>query len=425
MPSELGKTPPESAEVRSQPGETPSSLDQEDELLQGIYQPDLAATLEGVESRTFKPWHKPRKQYIRIYQWCAIVRRLIKQNGMQRGDILRYLGQPGEDLLDIRSLYGVCKPGGILLKYLGFDSTAKCPKGEFEFQLAQHEVAQLGFINQHSRILRARIEQVANEASLAYKYTREYGDFDVINIDLCDSLAGPVSLGKGPYFEAIKKLCQLQLAGRTRPWVMFVATRAGKEQLDDDLKFKLLNCLLGNINESAEFASKLREQLQIDDGAIQGEMSNSAPLTHELLVQVFGLSLGKWLIRLMMSGTPSVAVQLLNSYSYRVYGDEPDMLSLAFLFEPIIVHPVDRSGLTSPEARVSQGPTEIAQAVRFLLAVVGIEDVDKKLLGDRELHRKMIDKCGTLLEEAHYDKNSYQAWAVEASWRSGRQPPAA
>ncbi len=190
----------------------PSEPGKEDELLQGIYQRDIRPALEGIEARTFKPWHKPRKQYIRIYQWCAIVRRLIKQNGMQQGDILRYLGLPGEDLLDIRSLRGVCEPGGIWVKYLGFDSTANLSKGEFEFQLAQHEVARSGFINQHSRILKARIEHVANEASLAYKYASEYGDFDVINIDLCDSIAGPASLGKGPYFEAIRKLCHLQLS---------------------------------------------------------------------------------------------------------------------------------------------------------------------------------------------------------------------
>jgi hypothetical protein len=401
----------------------PSDPGNEDELLQGIYQ-ELQPSLEGVEARAFKPWHKPRKQYIRIRQWCAVVRWLIRKNGMQQGDSLRYLGLPGEDLLDIRSLRGVCERDGIRVKYLGFDSTAKFSQGEFEFRLAEHEVAQFGFINEHSRILKARIEHVANEASLAYKYTKQYGDFDVINIDLCDSLAGPASLGCGPYFEAIVKLCQLQVAGRTRPWVMFVATRAGRDHFDAGLKLRLFNYLLGNVSDSVDFARSLQQRLQIDGIAIRGEMSNTAPFTHVRLVQVFGLSLGKWLIRLMMSGTPRAKVRLLDSYSYRVYGDEPDMLSLAFLFEPIIIPVVDRSGLTSSCVSEVQIPTEAAQAIELLLAVVGIEDVDKKLLDDGKLHAKMIDKCGTLLEEAHYDKQSYQAWAMEASWRPNRQPPA-
>ena len=79
----------------------PSEAAKEDELLQGIYQ-DIQPSLEGVEAREFKPWHKPRKQYIRLRQWCAIVRWLIRKVGMQQGDSLRYLGLPGEDLLDIR-----------------------------------------------------------------------------------------------------------------------------------------------------------------------------------------------------------------------------------------------------------------------------------------------------------------------------------
>ena len=220
------------------------------------------------------------------------------------------------------------------------------------------------------------------------------------------------------------KLCQLQVAGRTRPWVMFVATRAGRDHFDAGLKSRLLDCLLGNLNDSLDFAGNLQQRLQIDGSAIQGEMSNTAPFTHVLLVQVFGLALGKWLIRLMMSGAPRAKVRLLNSYSYRVYGDEPDMLSLAFLFEPIVVPVVDKSGLTSSQVPEVQIPTEAAQAIELLLAVVAIEDVDKKLLDNKELHTKMIDKCGTLLEEAHYDKRSYQEWAMEASWRPNRQPPA-
>lgn len=395
----------------------------EDELLRGIYQ-DIQPSLEGLEAREFKPWHKPRKQYIRLRQWCAIVRWLIKKNGMQQGDSLRYLGLPGEDLLDIRSLRGVCERDGIKVKYLGFDSTTTLSKGEFEFRLAEHDVAQFGFINEHSRILKAKIEHVANEASLAYKYTKQYGDFDVINIDLCDSLATPAFLGTAPYFEAIVKLCQLQVVGRTRPWVMFVATRAGRDQFETGLKSRLFDCVLENLNESPEFAQNLQQHLQIDGIAIQGEMSSEAPFAHELLVQTFGLSFGKWLIRLMMSGTPRACVRLLNSYSYRVCGNEPDMLSLAFLFEPIILPVIDRSGVTTSQVPDVQMPTEVAQAIELLLAVVGIEDVDRKLLDDVELHTKMIDKCGTLLEEARYDKASYQAWAMEASWRPDRQPPA-
>ena len=61
--------------------------------------------------------------------------------------------------------------------------------------------------------------------------------------------------------------------------------------------------------------------------------------------------------------------------------------------------------------------------MELLSAVVGIEDIDQKLLADGDLHKKMIDKCGALLEEAHYDRKGYEEWAVEASWRPNRQSP--
>ena len=89
----------------------PSEAAKEDEFV-ARHLPGYSAALEGVEAREFKPWHKPRKQYIRLRQWCAIVRWLIRKVGMQQGDSLRYLGLPGEDLLDIRSLRGVCERDG-------------------------------------------------------------------------------------------------------------------------------------------------------------------------------------------------------------------------------------------------------------------------------------------------------------------------
>ncbi len=74
----------------------------EAEAQRRIFQQDITPTLTDREEKTFFPWHKPRKHYIRVNQWCAEVRSLIKANGYQAGDVIRYLGFPGEDFLDIR-----------------------------------------------------------------------------------------------------------------------------------------------------------------------------------------------------------------------------------------------------------------------------------------------------------------------------------
>jgi hypothetical protein len=394
----------------------PSEAGAQDEMLEGIYQ-DLKPTLSNREERDFLPWHKPRKHYIRIYQWCAEVRRLIRLNGYQAGDIIRYLGFPGEDFLDVRTLQGVCGREKIWVRYLGFDSTSSFAGAEFQFNLARHEVFELGFINEHSRVLKTQIETLANKNSLAYQRAAEYHDFDIINIDLCDSLAAPAEDPHPPYFEAIKALCDLQIAGRTRPWLLFLATRAIRDQFDLATKRKLFDCVLRNIQESPQFAERLQSAFALNDGAIRGELSEVEQLAHSTLVSLFGISIGKWLLQMLFAAVPKIKVTLLKSYSYRVAIEEPDMLSLAFRFEPITVPALDTSGLTARQTASPATTPEWELAVGLIAAVSDIEDIDQRLLNEPTLHEKMIDKCGDVLQAVHYDKERYKNWAAEASWK--------
>jgi hypothetical protein len=393
-----------------------SDEQEEAEAQRRIFQQDITPTLTDREEKKFFPWHKPRKHYIRVYQWCAEVRSLIKANGYQAGDVIRYLGFPGEDFLDIRTLQGVCAPENIVVRYLGFDSTSSHADQDFQFSLARHEVFQLGFIHEHSHVLRARIEQIVNDNSRTYHRTADYHDFDIINIDLCNSVATPANdEPQPPYFEAIKKLCDIQIAGRTRPWILFLATRAIRDQIESEAKWKLFDCVLRNVRESSEFAAKLLERLELDEKKIQQEMADKEQLAHNVLVSLFGLAIGKWLLKMMMGATPKLKVRLLKSYSYRVQIDEPDMLSLAFIFEPVTVPSADKSGLTKP-MKAAEPPSEGELAVELISKVCEIVDIDQKLHDDDTLRTKMEDKCGDLLANCHYDKESYKKWVNKTRW---------
>jgi hypothetical protein len=391
--------------------------DEVEEALKRIFQPDIKPTLTDKEERKFFPWHKPRKHYLRIYQWCAEIRELINLNKYQDGDVLHYLGFPGEDFLDIRALQAVCTRANVRLRYLGFDSTAIYAGREFQFNLAKHEVYHLGFIHEHSSVLKTRIETLANESSIAYKRTARFREFDIINIDLCDSLASPTDKPHPPYFDAIKKLCDLQVTGRTRPWVLFLTTRAIRDQIDAATKWKLFDCVVRNIREHAEFATQLAEEFDLDDGKIRNELSDKEPLDHGTLVNLFGLSIGKWLLRMMLEATPKLRVRLLKSYRYRVEIDEPDMLSLAFMFEPVINPPLDRSGLTPATKEPDPKPNERQLAIDLLKAICGIGDIDQFLHENEDTHAKMVQKCGDLLATVRYDKDSYEKWVARNRWR--------
>lgn len=386
----------------------------EDELSQ-VYQ-DIRPSLTEKDEREFFPWHKPRKHYLRIHQWCAELRALIKQNNYQEGDVLHYLGFPGEDFLDLRVLQGVCERAKVKLRYLGFDRTASYAGREFRFNLARHEVFKLGFIQTPSYVLKDDFCVLSNVRSIAYRETSKFRQFDVINIDLCDSIASPTDVEYPPYFDAIKRLCDLQVLGRTTPWVLFLTTRAVRDQIDTRTKDKLFNCVRCNIRDHSDFASALEKSLSLDDNKIKEEISDAAQLNHPALVNLFGLAIGKWLLQMMVDAVPKLRVRLLKSYSYRVETEEPDMLSLAFIFEPHVTLPVDKSGLTPAGISVGQAPDEKLLALDLLNAFCEVADIDSFLHTNEDTHNKMTDKCAELLESVHYDKEGYKKWVAKNRW---------
>lgn len=388
------------------------------DILDGIYQSPILPTLEDQPRVEFKPWHRPRKHYIRIHQWCKEIRRLIETLAYSNGSVVTYLGLPGEDMLDIRTLQGVLQPAGVKLRYLGFDSTARNPSGRYELNLAEHEVYALNFIDPHSKILIDRFESVINPRSIALARVRAFEPFDILNIDLCDSIANPSKSTQ--YFDAIGTLCDKQLKSRgNRPWLLFLTTRVGRKATSADLTQKLLECVIRNIEANPDFADDLRQN-GFDLAAIRSEASVGGQMTESQLADLFGLAIGKWLLGLLNNGTSTVRVTLLQSYRYRVATEVPDMLSLAFEIETLQATLADPAGIaTLPSPERSSTPSEAQQAQALLTSLWTMKDVDALLAGDELLFERMIAKCAKLLTAARYDAESYKVWA-----RAGSTPSA-
>jgi hypothetical protein len=377
----------------------------DDPLLKDIYQ-QIEAALPDDSARKFKPWHKPRKHYLRVEQWCVQLRALIVELNYREGDLIRYLGLPGEDFLDVRTLRGVCTRAKVTLKYLGFDSSAG--DGEYETLLSRHEIFELGFIDPFSVLARDRIERLTLENSTATATFRRIGPFDAINLDLCDSILRTV--GNGSYFDALGRLCDLQLTcGRVTPWLVFLTTRAIRAQLDDGAREQLIQCIIGNIEAHPNFAEELSSRLSLSKRDLDRELSNEDLLDHPALVKALGLGLGKWLLKLTLSAHPRVSVRLVQSYSYRVETNEPDMLSLTFRFEPIIESRRDATGL-APTRRENPVSPESLLAVELIRGVAEIVDVDTLLASDRELAAKTLEKAADILVTARYDRGAYLTW---------------
>jgi len=391
----------------------PVSKPEEDDLIQGVYQPTIEPGITSEHKKSFKPWHRPRKHYIRIHQWCKAIKNLIKDIAIKNGDHLTYLGMPGEELLDIRTLHGVCQKAGARLRYLGFNSTAATSEGKSELNLANHEVASLNFIDPlYASVIKDRVERIAVANTMAYRRAADYGAFDVINLDLCDSIGQEDGEGNASYFEAIHQLCNLQMANRVKPWLLFLTTRAERHQIGPTVKSKLFKCVVDNATKHSDFATTLLEKLGLTAPVLTAEIDESELLAPHALISAFGLAIGKWLLGLLFNGNPVVKVELLKSYQYCVSGNEPDMLSLAFRITPLPQERTDSTGLTRTSRAAPHAPSESVLASELVAAITEIEDVDKILAKDPPVLNKMIEKCGKLLSDARYSLDEYRQWAA-------------
>ena len=108
--------------------------------------------------KSFLPWHKPRKQYVRHHQWRAEIDLML--NDAPRADnTLKYLGLPGPDLLDLRHLHAeICEPRDLGFRFLGFNNAAKpSSAAQTELNISLDEVNRLSRIDPQSEIVRRRL----------------------------------------------------------------------------------------------------------------------------------------------------------------------------------------------------------------------------------------------------------------------------
>jgi hypothetical protein len=382
-----------------------------DDDLAGIYQGEIVPALEARARTTFKPWHKPRKHYLRLNQWCHETRQLLKLLDAPVGGELRYLGLPGEDLLDIRVLKGVCQRAKLTLRYLGFDSSI----ASAQLNLSRHEVNSDEFIHPSSVVIADRLEQLASKDTMAFKYVERHAPFDVVNLDLCESVTALAEHGMIPNLEAIRTLCDVQIERRGQPWLLFLTTRAIREQLDGQTRRRLFERLLQNITDSTQFSTFLGEKLDLHETSIRSEAEQNRPLDETGWMRAYVLAVSKWLLHYMMAHNYKVIVRMLPSYSYSVQKGHRDMVSLAFIFQPLAALREDDSGLTRPRQAAVASATEMDLARDLIDRVAAIEDLDDKLEGNKELKLKMFNKCAALLATLRYDMIAYKKFALSES----------
>ena len=266
----------------------------DDDLAAGIfgeieYRPTPAAP------KTFQPWHKPRKQYVRREQLLAQLRRLYQQRRPE--EPLRYLGLPGTDLLDLRYLYeNLCRDEGRPLRFLGFSTEAQpASSAHVELSLSLDEVRRLPNVDPQSDVIHDDFRRIGNDASIAWSRARSLGPFDVVNIDLCDGLASDPPQNDGAIYGALAQLVALQ-AHNPEPWLLLVSTKIGRGMFDADAEQQLLTLFRKNVTNCDGFIEACQQHLNLDAASVDPRACSEIELLNLMIVAI-----GKWLSELVQA----------------------------------------------------------------------------------------------------------------------------
>lgn len=373
----------------------------------------------ALPERKVKPWHKPRKQWIRRHQWLKEIDNLCGLLNFKDGRPLRYLSLPGEDLLDVRVIRECCATRRIKLKYLGLNDDYSSNTPNTWLHIAANEVNGHAAIDRESIVIRDRFEQIADRESQAFHYVKEYGPFDVVNLDLCQSTS-PLKPQQNNYYAALESLADHQIKTRpgNEPWLLLITSRAGGPWVLPDDMSKLVACVGANVKKHDDFAAGLEVLVPKGPELCVGGTHNWSTFNQPHFVSLFSVGLGKWLLKLLATAQPKWGVRGLGSYAYRIKAESPDMVSLAFLLEGYVAGPKDTVGLSSGVAVQDIEFDEKALALGLLKGVREIGDVDAKLGADSKLYSAMEKETVELLLSARYKPDIVRAGLKQFSRRN-------
>ena len=397
------------------------------DIAEGIVQDRIPQHLSP-RKNDFAPWHKPRKQYIRRYQWNALAKEKIR--GDWRHSVrhpatiptnpepfsptiepVRCLIIPGNHLLDMRSMWNEIGPLRCHLKYLGFNASQGSGDVGTDVHVANNALIAFRGVSRESHVVKDRFESITNTSSMAYRSLRKYGPYHIVNLDLCDSVLPGNSPAFRAYYKAIHRLLEYQSVTQRLSWLLYVTTHVQPSTLNEVLMVCLVNATEQNLGDprfAKEFCEKIAD---VRHGSTCGKIQLSK-LGNEGLLKTFGVAFGKWLIHLGQSSDPKWTVKMHPSYRYTVNQHEAaTMLSLAFELSPNFVLPVDDTGLAESTRPESRFMSEVDCALTVVESVAGIEDVDQQLSKDEERKGKIMREAADLMESAGFDRKEYLIWA--------------
>jgi hypothetical protein len=387
----------------------------------------------------FLPWHRVRKEYIRRFQWSKLTSRVIERSWKRQLQLdegewllsdndeaenssqltsntvpdraLRCLVIPGEDLLDMRALWRDIQQFNCAIQYLGFNESQGSNQKGTRIHVSNNEVTSLQNMVKRSVVIQDRFEAIANENSQAYRYLKGYGPYHVVNLDLCGSIFPNTAKDSSQYYDALLRLLAYQFEHQKAEWLLFITTMVEPSAVNADGLQQLCRPTRENFEKHKDFAARISEILPPEAFQDASKPVDLNTLNENQMIQLFGVALGKWMLRLCHDAQPKWTIAMRRSYRYFANEDKGAvLLSLAFELRPNVSPPADATGVATLQLKSRKYPDEGECALKLAESVANIHDVEAELNANQALKAELRDAQATLLESAGYDRDAYVAW---------------
>lgn len=323
----------------------------------------------------FKPWHKPRKQLIRDWQWLDQIKRILERSSYNYVDTVNYFGLPGGDLLDVnflrRELKGSSSFKGKKLGVHGFVDSV------YDYGAAQVSLTKLldtEDISGNSKVDQFKFEELANARSEAWNRIKKFGNYHFINLDFCNSAIKASSL------RAIYLLLSHQMAHLTgTPWLFCLTTRLNRGGEVEGIVTKFERIITEYLKHQPvsqkveDCFSEIYEAFKTSEALSSVERESD----FNTLLQI---SLVLWVIK--ESYKHEHEVELVSSFKYKIdfYSDVSDMHSFVFRFYKEDVTQADSLGLVEGvKEKRDLSFSQFQSATKAIDKISTSLDVDKHL----------------------------------------------
>lgn len=377
-------------------------IDDPEEFSESVLPAEVTETAVPIALKDLKPWHHPRKQYVRERQWKLYTERLVQRLQRQQkpaSGVLKYLTLPGIDFFDVEVLGQTVIDLGLKFETTGFLAEAEKESVRARSQFRTDGLVKQGVIEDTSMTFPYRFEDLGNKKSQAYREIKARAPFDVVNIDACGSVAPPTAEQPSRIINAILELLGLQFSESRSPWLLFVTTDARQENLSQEVRDGIKEAIKQNSRASRNFDAGTKELFSCDADTEIENVLNEAEGSQDKFLKFFTLGFTKWILH--NANNVGWDVKSKQFYCYGPNGIAyPTMACMALEFSPRPVELNDLFGVVGAQEDPQQNHVDYSMLA--LQRAQEMDNLDDLLQQDAEKRIEFARNQRELLVTAGY-----------------------